>query len=330
MGGSSWSEDFYEERETKRATTGESAFKYDAEVKSSKVEAKVHEKMDPKGVTRESRDSEAHPQSDASIFIFDDTGSMGDIPLIFQRKLVSLHKLVTDKGYQAHPQFLMGAVGDAFSDRAALQVGQFESGIEIDDDLGRLWLQSGGGPYGKESYELALYFAARHTKMDCYEKRHKKGHLFISGDEMPYDEVDKTVVKKVFGDSLQHSIPLKEILAEAQEKYHVFFIIPRGHTRDGAADYWRNLLGQQALLLDQPEGICECVALAIGLTEGAIDLEEGMHHVDDLHKSTGKGSALVRRSVESAVSGYAEFTKSNAMVKVAGGLVKDGKATTRL
>ena len=89
----------------------------------------------------------------------------------------------------ADPQILFGAIGDATCDRAPLQVGQFESDNRMDDDLGRILLEGGGGGQKTESYELALYFMARHTAIDCYEKRGQRGYLFVIGDEMAYPQV---------------------------------------------------------------------------------------------------------------------------------------------
>lgn len=42
-----------------------------------------------------------------------------------------------------------------------------------------------------ESYELAMYFMARHTSIDCYEKRGKRGYLFMIGDELAYPKVKR-------------------------------------------------------------------------------------------------------------------------------------------
>ena len=58
---------------------------------------------------------------------------------------------------------MFGAIGDATCDRVPLQVGQFESDNRMDDDLGRIVLEGGGGGQQTESYELAMYFMARHT-----------------------------------------------------------------------------------------------------------------------------------------------------------------------
>ena len=76
-----------------------------------------------------------------------------------------------------------GAVLDATCDRVPLQVGQFESDNRMDEHLGNMVLEGGGGGQMTESYELAMYFMARHTAIDCHEKRRRRGYLFIIGDE---------------------------------------------------------------------------------------------------------------------------------------------------
>src|SRR3954454_732112 len=190
MGGTNWSDDHYRERAHLRARTGRSAFAYDHDVKAGQAAAQVHPKKDPLGVkVRESRDSDAHPTSHAVGVLMDVTGSMRQVPVILQANLPRLMGLLIRKGYLEHPQILIGGIGDSTCDKAPLQVGQFESGIEIEDDLGKLFLEGGGGGHITESYELAMYFMARHTSMDCLDKRNKRGYLFIIGDEMPYRAV---------------------------------------------------------------------------------------------------------------------------------------------
>ena len=65
------------------------------------------------------------------------------------------------------------------------------------EDLGKLFLEGGGGGQLTESYELAMYFMARHTSIDCHEKRGKRGYLFIIGDEMPYPKVKRREVAQL-------------------------------------------------------------------------------------------------------------------------------------
>jgi hypothetical protein len=94
---------------------------------------------------RESRDCAEHPRSLAIAVLFDVTGSMGAVPRVLQAKLPQLLGLLLRKGYAADPQIMFGAIGDASCDGAPLQVGQFESDNRMDDDLGRILLEGGGG-----------------------------------------------------------------------------------------------------------------------------------------------------------------------------------------
>src|SRR5215472_14314025 len=215
MGSGRWSTNVYDAAARFRAATGTSAFAY-----SDGGATRVHPALDPHGVTaRESRDSAEHPQSLAIAVLFDVTGSMRHVPRALQAKLPQLLGLLLRKGYVAHPQVMFGAIGDATCDRAPLQVGQFESDNRMDDDLGRILLEGGGGGQKTESYELALYFMARHTAADCFEKRGKRGYLFIIGDEMAYPQVKRTEAARVIGDGLQADIPLAGIVTEAQRKW---------------------------------------------------------------------------------------------------------------
>jgi hypothetical protein len=281
MGTTHWSDDHYHERARLRAAAGKSAFEYDEELRDRpERERVVHQKMNPFGVRhRESRDSGNHPDSHAVAVLFDVTGSMQAVPRILQANLPRLMDLLLHRGYLADPQILVGGIGDATCDHAPLQVGQFESGVEIDEDLSRLYLEGGGGAHITESYELALYFMARHTAIDCFEKRGRRGYLFVIGDEMPYKAVKRSEVKHVIGDQLQANIPVEEVIAELQRRYHVYFIIPRlTHHWDNREvhDRWVQLLGQNVLRLEDPAGICELIASTIGLVEGRIghdDLE---------------------------------------------------------
>ena len=186
MGSGRWSTNVYDAAARFRAATGASAFAY-----SDGGAAHVHPGLNPFGVPlRESRDSGEHPQSLAIAVLFDVTGSMRWVPRALQAKLPQLLGLLLRKGYVAHPQIMFGAIGDATCDRAPLQIGQFESDNRMDDDLSRILLEGGGGGQKTESYELALYFMARHTAADCYERRGRRGYLFVIGDEMAYPRVE--------------------------------------------------------------------------------------------------------------------------------------------
>jgi hypothetical protein len=286
MGSGIWSTDVYGDAASHRAATGASAFAY-----SDGGATTVHPSLDPAGVTmRESRDCDEHPESLAIAVLFDVTGSMGHVPRTLQTKLPGLLGLLMRKGYVEHPQILFGAVGDATCDRAPLQVGQFESDNRMDDDLGRILLEGGGGGQMTESYELAMYFMARHTELDCLDKRGRRGYLFLIGDELAYPKVKAREVRKVIGDEATEDIGVAAILEELRRKYEVYFIIPEGahHAGDDRlTEFWRGHLGQNVIRLDDLDAVCETIALTVGLAEDAIDLDEGLDHLREFGSDAG-------------------------------------------
>jgi hypothetical protein len=305
MGTTRWSDDHYRDRARLRARTGRDAFEYDHAVRNGEADRAVHPKMNPRGVkVRESRDSEAHPESHAVAVLFDVTGSMQGVPRILQARLPKLMGLLLRKGYLDHPQILIGAIGDATCDAAPLQVGQFESGIEIEEDLGKLYLEGGGGGHITESYELALYFLARHTALDCHEKRGRRGYLFVIGDEIPYAKVKRQQVAAVIGDSLQANLPVEDVVAELQRTYDVYHVLPKMTSNWDNSDVrrrWVKLLGQNALRLEQPAAICELIASTVGVAEGKVDLD-GL--TDDLRQAGS--SAAVARAVRNTLAEVGE------------------------
>jgi hypothetical protein len=305
MGTTRWSDDHYRDRARLRARAGRDAFEHDHAIRTGAAARAVHPKMNPFGIgVRESRDSAAHPQSHAVAVLFDVTGSMQGVPRVLQAHLPQLMGLLIRKGYLDHPQILIGAIGDATCDAAPLQVGQFESGIEIEEDLGKLYLEGGGGGHITESYELALYCMARHTAIDCHAKRGRRGYLFVIGDEIPYAQVKRKEVGALMGDGLQTNIPVEDVVAELRRTYDVYHVLPKmtSNWSNAAVHHrWVELLGQNALRLEEPAAICELIASTIGVGEGKVDLE---HLTDDLRQAGS--SAAAARAVKNTLAAVGE------------------------
>lgn len=233
-------------------------------------QSECHPLMNPKGVrVRECRDSVDHPNSVGIVFALDVTGSMGAIPTaLATRELPKFMKVLTACDVP-DPQLLFMAVGDAYSDSAPLQVGQFESTAELMDQwLTRSYLEGGGGAWGKESYELGLYFLAQHTELDSVVKRGKRGYVFLTGDELPYETLSKHVVETVVGDRLDDDLKIQEIVAELQKTFVPFFVIPDQGRRQHCERAWRDLLGDNVLCMDAATDICHVAAGAVLITEG--------------------------------------------------------------
>ncbi|MBQ1041825.1 MULTISPECIES: hypothetical protein [unclassified Micromonospora] len=278
MGSGIWSTDVYDAADRYRRRTGKSAFSY-----SDSGARKVHPALDPRDALRESRDSAEHPQSTPIAVLFDVTGSMGHVPRVLQSKLPQLLGLLLRQGYAKDPQVMFGAIGDATCDRVPLQIGQFESDNRMDDDLGRIVLEGGGGGQMMESYELALYFMARHTATDSWDKRGRRGYLFIIGDELAYPGVKGAEVARLIGDDLREDMPVRQIVDEVTARWDTYYLLPAGSHYAGnrkVLDFWRGLLGQNAVELDDLDAVCETIALTVGLGEQAIDLDAGLRDLD--------------------------------------------------
>ncbi|WP_280446662.1 hypothetical protein [Nocardia brasiliensis] len=295
MGYGNWDDTAYRAAKTFRASRGLDDFGYTAEMQGVPYDSwQAHPTLDPLGVTvRECRDSADHDNSLPIAVLFDVTGSMGRVPRIMQQKLGTLHGLLQRKGYADDPQILFGAIGDADTDRVPLQVGQFESDNRMDEQLRAILLEGGGGGQKSESYELAAYFMATHIVTDAWEKRGKKGYLFLIGDELNKPKLASRHIRSVIGDSVRRDISVESIYRELAERWHVYYILPNQsnyYDDPEIAEHWRGLLGQHFMKLDEPAAVCELIALTIGVAENRVDVDAGLADLRDIGSATEAAS----------------------------------------
>lgn len=335
MGGGRWNTSSYANKVSAAKKAGRSTFDYSDKVLSGKVSKKVNGILDPKALNtfgknvRECLITDDHQNATPIAVFFDVTGSMGGIPRVLQAKLPQLHGLLQRKGYVEDPEILFGAVGDAYSDDFPLQVGQFESDNRMDDTIGNIILEGGGGGGNHESYELAAYYMARHATLDC-NKNGRKGYMFIIGDERIYSRVRRHQVEALIGDSLEEDVSTEQIFRELEEKFNVFFLFAAQGCYEpgevltcensgyysGDVLYWRDLIGQNALKLDDADAVCETIALTIGLMEGVVDLDQGL---DDL-KDIGADIKAIN-ATSKALAKIGEAAEANNVVTVINGIL---------
>lgn len=236
------------------------------------AQRECHPLMRPHGIkVRECRDSPDHPSSLPIVLALDVTGSMGEIPAqLAKQELPRLMKALMDHGVR-DPQVLFMAVGDAFHDRAPLQVGQFESTAELMDQwLTWTWLEGQGGPHGNESYELALYFVSRHIETDALRLRKKKGYLFLTGDEKPYPTLSRQAVRSVLGDEIEDDVLLRDVVDDVRRGIEPFFLIPDLERRAAIEATWRDLLGDRVIAMESAHDTTDVIGAIVGLNEGAL------------------------------------------------------------
>jgi hypothetical protein len=249
------------------------------------TQSAIHPSMNPFGVKiRESRDSKEHPRSMSIIFAMDVSGSMEAIPTqLATKELPGFMKMLSVCKVES-PQVLFMAFTDHECDGRPLQVGQFETTAELMDQwLTRCSLMGGGEPAPQyrantqqynESYDLAFYFAARHTAIDCWEKRKKKGYLFVTGDEPAYPALRSEVVAHVIGTDVQ-DMSMADAIADAKKTYEPFFLVPDPGRYSSIKQKWEELLGDRVIEMQDPADTCAVAAGLVALGEGKVkDLDE--------------------------------------------------------
>jgi hypothetical protein len=173
----------------------------------------------------------------------------------------------------------------------------------MDEQLRAIFLEGNGGGQKSESYELATCFVARHIATDAWEKRGKKGYLFIVGDELNKPVLRAAHLRSVLGVNARANVDVGSLYREVQQRWHTHFILPnQSHyfTDRQVRDHWRSLLGERLLLLDDPAAVCELIAVTIGLLENAIDLADGL---DDLHEVGSNYRGAVGKALASIGAG---------------------------
>ena len=301
MGGGAWSDSSYRDAAQLRRSTGAADFGYTAATRARpRSDWKADPSLDPHGVgVRESRDSAEHPAATPIIVLFDVTGSMGHVPQVVQRKMAGLLGLLERQGYVSDPQIMFGAIGDADSDYVPLQVGQFESDNRMDEQLRTIFLEGNGGGQKSESYELAAYFVARHTATDHWDRRGRKGYLFVIGDELNKRRLEARHVRRIIGDDLEGDLATADVWAEVQQRWETFYVLPNqtSYYEDPEIEqHWRALVGERLLKLEDPNAVAELIATTVGLMEDAVDLDEGLENLTAIGSGSGPavGKALAR------------------------------------
>ena len=215
--------------------------------------------LNPKGVIRECRDSEEHPNTFPIILALDVTGSMG---LATKRCASKLNDIMTELyGKVKDVEFMMMGIGDLAYDRAPIQVTQFESDVRILDQTTKIWFERGGGGNSYESYTAAWYFGLNRTELDCW-KRGKKGLIITMGDEplnpyLPGKELDRTLDGQV--NANLRNVDTNELYEKVSKRFDIFHIAitdqESSYERYSRMirDSWGKLLGQRCLYTKSDE-----------------------------------------------------------------------------
>lgn len=275
MGCGTWSMDVYDRVTTSKVRSG-TAFSYTADARRSGI-YKAHEDLEVlkngKPVTRESRDSDEHPESTPIVIGFDETGSMGSNPAILQKSLKGLFGMLVRRDVVSDPQIAIGAYGDTECDRVPVQLSQFESDNRIDDNLDNVFIEGCGGGNGGEMSTALAWFVAHHVVTDAWEKRGKRGYLFLIGDEraLPVSRAESSIY---LGEAEAREITPEQAFAAASERWGTYFLLvdtTSARYQHSQSQYEELLGADHVIRLETTESAPAVIASVIGLAESTVE-----------------------------------------------------------
>jgi hypothetical protein len=300
MGGGKWTSKDWDGYTRKSNITAQST------VKQIYKSTHIQDSLNPYGVKyRESCHSDDNPKSTAVIVGLDVTGSMGYLSEeIAKGALNTFINEMYDKKPITDPHIMIAAIGDAFSDYAPLQVTQFEADIRLAEQLTNIYFEGHGGGNDGESYLALWYFAARHTKIDCFDKDGRKGFLFTIGDEPNHKKLTKTQIKQIFGDDVERDLTAEELLTEVSRQYEVFHLCVGNYRGYDSLNRWKKLLTERAMEVTDVSKIPE-------IMESTMEVLGGKD-VDTVASQWNGDTAL---AVKTAIGGLSAVKQSNSLVE---------------
>lgn len=242
------------------------------------------------------------------VFAFDVTGSMGSLPKIIYDKMPMIAGQVVEQKYLDDPAVSVAAIGDILSDAAPIQIGDFSLVRNLDEWLGRIWLEGNGGGQGKESYELTLFFYARNCDMPNAETP----FLIITGDEGFRETLVAADLKDRLGGN-HESTNSQTIFNELKEKFKGnVFLIHRRYTSGAGEDseivrQWEKALGKDNVIkLGSDLAIGDTIVGVFAIVTGSRTLDEYLQDMrtrknpitGEIEPQTEERIAEVRKSLE--------------------------------
>lgn len=226
----------------------------------------VKDEYHPKNIkVRESRASVANPHPTPVILALDCTGSMQNLAVSALAGMGALMAETYDKMPVSDPHIMAMFFDDVItSPNDALQATQFEADKVILDQIKDLYFVGLGGGNASESSGLPLYFAINKTDCDAF-KEGRKGFIFLVGDDGPPPALTRAQLVNIFGPDFDpgEEQSFETLLAQAEENWHVFNIIPtRGSNHyDDKIARWKKYLGERVIPLEDISKLSEvCVA----------------------------------------------------------------------
>jgi hypothetical protein len=196
------------------------------------------------------------------IVAVDVTGSMANWPAeIFDRLPLFYNTLAQ---YRDDLEVCFAAIGDAGVDRWPLQVSEFAKGYDLEQQLGALFGEGGGGD-APESYGLFAWWVEHHVKVPNADKP----FLIVFGDAPMHPGVPKKQIQGLLGDQTPWLEP--DSLAtwgRLCQSWNTWFLRrPTGRKGDEVDQQWAKAIGGEKIFRIDDEQ--RAVDYAMGLVARA-------------------------------------------------------------
>jgi hypothetical protein len=198
------------------------------------------------------------------IIAVDVTGSMASWPFEIFDRLPLLFNTLSQ--YRPDLEICFAAIGDGAVDQWPLQVTSFASGFDLEQQLGALYGEGGGGD-APESYGLFSRWVNTHVQIPNAQE---KPFMIVFGDITMHPKTPRAQVKGILGDD---SFGIGDFDAlndwrETAQRWNTWFLRrPNGKRGDDVDKQWAKAIGEQKILHIQDEQ--RAVDYAMGLVARA-------------------------------------------------------------
>ncbi|MFH1404493.1 MAG: hypothetical protein ABIH21_00145 [Patescibacteria group bacterium] len=215
---------------------------------------------------------------DVLAIIYDVTGSVDALPLVFVDKAPMFAGQVIKNRYLDDPDVSVAAVGDV-RDQATLQVGDFTKMRDMDNWLSRFWREKMGGGNHVEGYEYAAYFYA----YMCDIPEGANAFCVFVADEGVSSRLYPSDMSRIFGGS-RKAEETKQVFEDLKRKFkgNVFLLHRRyDYGDERALGTWEELIGKDNIIHfgHDDEAITDLLLGTLALANGRRTLEQ---YLDDM------------------------------------------------
>lgn len=196
-------------------------------------------------------DPRKHVRSESAnplIIAVDVTGSMADWPFEIFDRLPLLYNTLSQ--YREDLEICFAAIGDAAVDQWPLQVTTFASGFDLEQLLGSLYGEGGGGD-APESYGLFAHWVNTHVEAPNAQE---DPFLIVFGDVSMHPTVPQAQIAHYLGGELQDDIDAIQAWNQLGETWNTWFLRrPTGKHGDKVDKQWGKAIGEQKIFHIQDE-----------------------------------------------------------------------------